>query len=106
MDISANSSSRSFVRISLELIVELTDEEALRAAAVESVRTADYLSDEMRADALEAIEEDIAEAVTHLIDPHVLIDDVPGVEAHEAEWVSELVEYDPDAVPHPGPDGA
>ncbi len=103
MDISPNSGAHRFVRISLELIVELTDEEALRAAAVESLRTADYLPDEMRADALEAVEEDISEAVTHLIDPHDLIEGVPGIEAHEAEWVSELVEYDPNAVPKPGP---
>lgn len=84
-----------YVRLQIELIVEIADEKALQVAALEQVRADELLEDEERAEAIAAIEIDPAGAIAHFVDPVSMLDGVPGVELAEATWESQPVEYDP-----------
>ncbi|MEU5717947.1 hypothetical protein AB0G71_19540 [Streptomyces sp. NPDC020403] len=93
-----------FVRLRVEMVLEITDPDALTGTALESI-AADFTasgassdeSAEERTHAEETVREDGAEALASLIDPFDLIGQVPGVELAEASWSSETVDYDPDA---------
>ncbi|WP_031083575.1 hypothetical protein [Streptomyces sp. NRRL WC-3549] len=88
-----------FVRLRVDLMLEITDTDALTGAALEAL-TAEHLAPEDAAGndthAEEAVREDAAEAVAALIDPFDLVGEVPGVELVQASWDSEPVEHDPD----------
>ncbi|MFF9193740.1 hypothetical protein ACF09L_00910 [Streptomyces sp. NPDC014779] len=84
------------VRVTIELIAEITDEEALRAAALEQVRDDAYMEEAERAEAVEAIGIDPSGSLAHFIDPVALLGSVPGVELAAATWESARTEYDPD----------
>jgi hypothetical protein len=92
---SAETESR-YVRLQIELIVEIVDEKALQAAALEQVRADESLEDEERAEAITAIEIDPAGAIAHFVDPVAMLAGVPGVELAEATWESQPVDYDPE----------
>ncbi|MFF7632526.1 hypothetical protein ACFZB9_05160 [Kitasatospora sp. NPDC008050] len=85
-----------YVRLSIELIAEITDEGALKAAALGQVESDEYLDDEERAQSVEAIELDPSGSLAHFIDPVALLGDVPGVELTQATWESAQVAYDPE----------
>jgi hypothetical protein len=85
-----------YVRLQIELIVEIVDEKALQVAALEQVRADELLEDEERAEAIAAIEIDPAGAIAHFVDPVAMLEGVPGVELAEATWESQPVEYDPE----------
>ncbi|WP_327068565.1 hypothetical protein OG500_22955 [Kitasatospora sp. NBC_01250] len=85
-----------YVRLSIELIAEITDEGALKAAALGQVEADEYLDDEERAQSVEAIELDPSGSLAHFIDPVALLGDVPGVELTQATWESAQVAYDPE----------
>ncbi|GAA4862456.1 hypothetical protein [Kitasatospora terrestris] len=85
-----------FVRLTIELIAEITDEKALKAAALSQVTEDEYLDDEERAQAVEAIEVDPSGSLAHFVDPVALLGDVPGVELASATWESATTDYDPD----------
>ncbi|MGF1428335.1 hypothetical protein [Kitasatospora sp. LaBMicrA B282] len=85
-----------YVRLSIELIAEITDEAALKAAALSQVEDDEYLDDEERAQSVEAIELDPSGSLAHFIDPVALLGDVPGIELTQATWESAQTEYDPD----------
>ncbi|WP_200886705.1 hypothetical protein [Phaeacidiphilus oryzae] len=87
---------RHYVRLQIELIAEITDQEALARAAVERVRDDETMDPEERAEALQAVELDPTGAVAHFVDPVELLGDVPGVQLAQAAWETERVEYDPD----------
>ncbi|WP_042403529.1 hypothetical protein [Streptacidiphilus carbonis] len=89
-------SDRRYVRLQIELIVEIADEKALQVAALEQVRADEQLEDEERAEAVAAIEIDPAGAIAHFVDPVAMLENVPGVELAEATWESQPVEYDPE----------
>ncbi|MCF4140076.1 hypothetical protein L1856_29480 [Streptomyces sp. Tue 6430] len=89
-----------FVRLRLELVLEIDDENALTTAALR--RLAEEAADpevpeSERAQAERAVTEDTAEALACLVDPFDLVGDIPGVELQQASWSTEPVEYDPDA---------
>jgi hypothetical protein len=90
------SSSPRFIRLQIELIAEVTDEKALQAAALEQVQNDEYLEDEERAEAVEAINLDPSGAVAHFIDPVAMLENIPGVELAEAGWETQPVDYDPE----------
>lgn len=86
-----------FVRLRVELVVEVEDVEALTGAALGRISgDADMPADE-RAHAESAVTEDTAEAIAYLIDPFDLVGEVPGVELAQASWSSESIDYDPDS---------
>lgn len=67
-----------FVRLKVELVLEVADAEALTGAALQRVAEDEETGPEERAQAVSAVEEDEAEAVAYLVDPFDLVADVPG----------------------------
>ncbi|WP_395574628.1 hypothetical protein [Streptomyces sp. BK79] len=86
-----------FVRIRVDLVLEVDDEEAVTGAALQSIADDTDLSDAERAHAESAVTEDTAEALAYLVDPFDLVSAVPGVELQQASWSSEQIDYDPDS---------
>ncbi|MEU7379055.1 MULTISPECIES: hypothetical protein [unclassified Streptomyces] len=96
----STSETSRFVRVSVELVVEIEDAEAVIAAA--RGRIAEHAEDgeldpAERAHAEGAVTEDTAEALAYLVDPFDLVGEVPGVELQQASWSSERIDYDPDS---------
>ncbi|OKI22166.1 hypothetical protein [Streptomyces sp. CB03911] len=85
-----------YVRLSIELIAEITDEQALKTAALAQVENDEYLDDEERTQSVEAIEVDPSGSLAHFIDPVALLGGVPGVELASATWESAQTEFDPE----------
>lgn len=83
-----------YVRLTIELIAEITDEQALKTAALAQVEGDEYLDDEERAQSVEAIEVDPSGSLAHFIDPVALLGDVPGVELTSATWESAQTEFE------------
>jgi hypothetical protein len=81
-----------FVRLRVELVLEVRDEGELRRLAGD-----DELPQAERAHAESAVTEDTAEALAYLVDPFDLVSEVPGVELQQASWSSERIDYDPDS---------
>jgi hypothetical protein len=94
--VSDSAETPRYVRLSLDIVLEVTDEAALRQAALDTVRGDEDLSDDERAEAVKAIETEAAESVSYLIDPFALVEDIPGTELVEAGWQSESEENGPD----------
>ncbi|MCX4905868.1 hypothetical protein [Streptomyces sp. NBC_00878] len=86
-----------FVRLRVELVVEVDDENALTKAALERVAEDPDVAPDERAHAESTVTEDTAEALAYLVDPFDLVSEVPGVELAQASWSSEQIEYDPDS---------
>ncbi|MEU6574505.1 hypothetical protein [Streptomyces sp. NPDC046805] len=89
-----------FVRLQVELVLEVDDADAVTKAALRRLaeESADpEMPEEERAHAESTVTEDTAEALAYLVDPFDLISDVPGVELQQASWSSERIEYDPDS---------
>ncbi|MFJ5719083.1 hypothetical protein [Streptomyces sp. NPDC093149] len=96
----STSETSRFVRLRVEMVLEITDPDALSGTALESI-AAEYgepggEAAEERVRAEEAVREDGAEALASLVDPFDLVSEVPGVELAQASWSSETVDYDPD----------
>ncbi|MEV5809850.1 hypothetical protein [Streptomyces parvulus] len=86
-----------FVRIRVELVVEIDDDEGLTGAALQRLAEDADLPEAERARSERAVTEDTAEALAHLVDPFDLVGTVPGVELQQASWSSEQIDYDPDS---------
>ncbi|MFE7166794.1 hypothetical protein [Streptomyces sp. NPDC057616] len=86
-----------FVRLRVELVVEIDDPGAVTEAALRRLADEDDVPADERAHAEEAVTEDTAEALAFLVDPFDLVNAVPGVELAQASWSSETVDYDPDS---------
>lgn len=95
-----------FVRLRVEMVLEITDLDALTGTALESIAAeygepvaavagSDTAEERMHAEA--TVRADGAEALASLVDPFDLVSEVPGVELAQASWSSESVDYDPDA---------
>ncbi|MFF5716807.1 hypothetical protein [Streptomyces buecherae] len=87
----------TFVRLRVELVLDINDAEQLAVAAREQIDGDAFMPEEERAHARVAIRDDQAEALAYLIDPYALVKEVPGIELAQASWSSEPVDYDPDA---------
>ncbi|MGW0731245.1 hypothetical protein [Streptomyces sp. NPDC002851] len=78
-----------YVRMRVELVLDVTDSAALTGAALDLIAADDALPDEERGHAADAVRDDAAEALAYLVDPVDLVADVPGVELTQASWSSE-----------------
>ncbi|MEV1067587.1 hypothetical protein [Streptomyces sp. NPDC050263] len=86
-----------FVRIRVEILVEVHDDDAVAKAALRRLAEDTEVPDDERAHAEGAVTEDTAEALAYLVDPFDLLGEVPGVELQQASWSTERVDYDPDS---------
>ncbi|MCX4674673.1 hypothetical protein OG413_04945 [Streptomyces sp. NBC_01433] len=102
----STSETSRFVRLRVEMVLEITDLDALTGTALESIAAeygepvagiaeGDTAEERLRAEA--TVRADGAEALASLVDPFDLVSEVPGVELAQASWSSETVDYDPDA---------
>ncbi|MFD5429299.1 hypothetical protein [Streptomyces sp. NPDC127084] len=91
------SESSRYVRLHVELVLEVEEPEALGDAALERVEADEYMQEDERSHARSTVREDSAEALAYLVDPFDLISDVPGIELAQASWSCEQVDYDPAA---------
>ncbi|MET9293695.1 hypothetical protein [Streptomyces sp. NPDC003077] len=87
-----------FVRLRVEVVVEVTDPDQLSGAALDHISSDESLSGEGRRHARDVVQEDPAESLAYLLDPIVLVRDVPGVEMAHASWSGEEVDHDPETV--------
>lgn len=86
-----------FVRLRVELVVEVENVEAVTGAALRRISEDPDMPVDERVHAESAVTEDTAEAIAYLIDPFDLVGEVPGVELAQASWSSEGIDYDPDS---------
>nr|WP_079083068.1 hypothetical protein [Streptomyces antibioticus] len=86
-----------FVRLRVELVVEVDNEDAVTKAALERIADDPEMPADEQAHAEGAVTEDTAEALAYLVDPFDLVSEVPGVELVQASWSSERIDYDPDS---------
>lgn len=96
-EIPRGESGPTYVRLQVELVVEITDREQLTDAALDQIGGDDYLPDEERSQARTAVHQDESEALAHLVDPFDLVTTVPGIELVQASWSCAHTEYDPDS---------
>ncbi|MGW6294380.1 hypothetical protein [Streptomyces sp. NPDC055058] len=85
------------MRLRVELVLEVDDEQAVTEAALAGIADDADLPSAERAHAERAVTEDTAEALAHLVDPFALVGEVAGLELHQASWSSERIDYDPEA---------
>jgi hypothetical protein len=85
------------VRLRAELVLEVNDQEGVAKAALRRIADDAEMPDEERAYTENAVTEDTAEALAYLVDPSVLVSEVPGIEIAQASWSSERIDYDPDS---------
>ncbi|GGW70525.1 hypothetical protein [Streptomyces xantholiticus] len=93
----STSETSRYVRLRVELVIEVDDSGALTGAALERIADDELMPDAERAHAQSAVSEDEAEALAYLIDPFDLVSEVPGIELAQASWSSEEIDYDPDS---------
>lgn len=93
----STSETSQFVRLRVELVVEIGDADAVTKAALERIADDPDMPDDERGHSESAVTEDTAEALAYLVDPFDLVSEVPGVELAQASWSSEQISYDPDS---------
>lgn len=93
----SNGGTSRFVRLHVELVLEVESPDELTGAALDHISGDDFMPDEERAHARSAVTEEPAEALAYLVDPVDLVNGVPGVELAQASWSCEEIDYDPDA---------
>lgn len=86
-----------YVRLRVELVVEVDDEGALTKAALGRIAEDPEIPGDERARAESTVTEDTAEALAYLVDPFDLVSGVAGVELAQASWSTEQIDYDPDS---------
>ncbi|WP_241253357.1 MULTISPECIES: hypothetical protein [Streptomyces] len=87
-----------YVRLRVDLVLEVSDSDALIGAALAHIKADEFMPDEERAHAESAVREDESEALAYLVDPTDLVAELTGVELAQASWSSEPVEYDPESL--------
>jgi hypothetical protein len=86
-----------FVRLRVEIVLEVDDVDAVTEAALGRIAKDAEMPAEERVHAESAVTEDTAEALAYLVDPFDLVSEVPGIELAQASWSSEQIDYDPDS---------
>ncbi|MFE5208613.1 hypothetical protein [Streptomyces sp. NPDC056600] len=81
-----------FVRIDVQLIVEVDDPEALRRAAQDRIAADGALPDGERGRIGAVVTHDTAEALAYLVDPFDLVGALPGIELTHTSWSAEHVD--------------
>jgi hypothetical protein len=92
------SETSRFVRLQVELVLEIEGPDRLSAAALGRIVTDELMREDERAQAEATVRQDPAEALAYLVEPYDLVREVPGVELAQASWTSEEIAYDPDSV--------
>ncbi|AWZ05398.1 hypothetical protein ACODT3_13835 [Streptomyces sp. 4.24] len=92
------SETSRYVRLRVDLVLEVPDVDALTGAALAHIKADEFMPDEERSHAEAAVREDESEALAYLVDPTDLVAEIPGVELAQASWSSEPVEYDPESM--------
>ncbi|MFF3015761.1 hypothetical protein [Streptomyces sp. NPDC057939] len=92
------SETSRFVRLRVDLVLEVSDSEALIGAALGHIKADEFMPDEERGHAEAAVRQDESEALAYLVDPTDLVAELPGIELAQASWSSEPVEYDPESL--------
>ncbi|ELP65056.1 hypothetical protein ACKI1I_18245 [Streptomyces turgidiscabies] len=93
----STSETSRFVRLRVELVVEVDDVDALTKAALQRIAADTEMPADERVHAEDTVTEDTAEALAYLVDPFDLVGEVPGTELAQASWSSEEIDYDPDS---------
>ncbi|MBV9025616.1 MAG: hypothetical protein JO362_17895 [Streptomycetaceae bacterium] len=86
-----------FIRLQVEMVLQVTDTGELCSTALRRIADEEYMPEDERAHARDAVQRDEAEALAYLIDPFDLVGEVPGVELIQASWSSAHTDYDPEA---------
>ncbi|MGW0910542.1 hypothetical protein ACWD1Z_02165 [Streptomyces sp. NPDC002784] len=86
-----------FVRLRVELVLEVDDADAVTKAALGRIGDDSAMPADERTHAESAVTEDTAEALAYLVDPFDLVSEIPGVDLAQASWSSEQIDYDPDS---------
>ncbi|MDA5286048.1 hypothetical protein ACWGHM_11835 [Streptomyces sp. NPDC054904] len=92
------SETSRFVRLRVDLVLEVSDSQALIGAALGHIKADEFMPDEERGHAEAAVRQDESEALAYLVDPTDLVAELPGIELAQASWSSEPVEYDPESL--------
>ena len=90
-------SAPRYIRLQVDLVMEITDADELTQAAVEQIDGDEFMPQDERAHARDAVQRDEAEALAYLIDPFSLVNGVSGIELVQASWSSAHTEYDPES---------
>lgn len=93
----STSETSRFVRLRVELVLEIDDADAVTKAALRRIGDDAAMPADERSHAEGAVTEDTAEALAYLVDPFDLVSEVPGIELAQASWSSEPIDYDPDS---------
>ncbi|MGV9566541.1 hypothetical protein [Streptomyces sp. NPDC003480] len=93
----STSETSRFVRLRVELVVEVADPDAVTKAALHRAAEDTDMPEPERVYTETAVTEDTAEALAYLVDPADLLGEVPGIELAQASWSSEQIDYDPNA---------
>ncbi|MEU6219456.1 hypothetical protein ABZ845_18345 [Streptomyces sp. NPDC047022] len=93
----STSETSRFVRLRVELVVEIADPDVVTKAALHRIENDPDMPEGERVYTESAVSEDAAEALAYLIDPSELIGEMPGVELAQASWSSEEIDYDPES---------
>ncbi|MFF8447113.1 hypothetical protein ACF06Q_05380 [Streptomyces leeuwenhoekii] len=91
----STSETSRFVRLRVELVLAVDDEEAVTGAALQRIADDPDMPGEEQMHAQNAVTDDTAEALAYLVDPFDLVSEVPGIELQQASWSSERIDYDP-----------
>ncbi|MEV6587675.1 hypothetical protein [Streptomyces acidicola] len=93
----STSETSQFIRLRVELVVEVESADALTKAALDRIEADVDLAADERVHAESAVTQDTSEALSYLVDPFDLVSEVPGVDLAQASWSSEHIDYDPDS---------
>ena len=74
------SETSRFVRLRVELVLEIDGPDELSGAALGRIVAEDLMPDDERSQAEATVREDPAEALAYLVEPYDLVREVPGVE--------------------------
>ncbi|MCM2421273.1 hypothetical protein [Streptomyces sp. RKAG293] len=96
-EIPRGESGPRYVRLQVELVLEVTGQQEMTAAALEHIAADAEMPAEERTHAEAAVKQDESEALAYLIDPFDLVTTVPGIELVQASWSCAHTEYDPDS---------
>ncbi|WP_433892039.1 hypothetical protein [Streptomyces sp. CA-111067] len=96
-EIPRGDSGPDFLRLQVELVLEVSSSDALRAAALDRIAADPDLTEPERVHARAAAGEDESEALAYLVDPGTAVQALPGIALVQASWSCAHTEYDPDA---------
>ncbi|WNI28029.1 hypothetical protein [Streptomyces sp. ITFR-6] len=92
------SETSRYVRLRVDLVLEIENQDALCVAALMRIGTGISRPADESTLARIAAREDGAEALLYLVQPVDLIYDIPGIGLAQASWTSEWIDYDPDSL--------